>query len=228
MKVRLALVTTLIMVLVGAVSIVGLAEKKTGTITASIDPVLVVTFTNSLDLGTITGQYNGVQESKYLKLTVQSNKDYTVRLECSGNLAGPGTAVLETEYALWKQMTWYDSDPTGDGPYDGWVDDVDFSWYDGNTTPTWFEASVDTYKWGKTQETNDFLFKDDTGYLPEHYEGFVSSTYTSWPDINYNYGGDLTLRIYPCLSPYENYATPAGSYSGTVTVTVTNVDFDRS
>ena len=166
MKVRYALVAGLILVFVGSVAIMGLGE--TGDITASIATELDVSFTSLLEIGEIAADFDGTGGAtdgtgpKYLQLTVTSNKDYTVQLSCSGNLSIGGSTEwrdqMETEYAIWKELTWHDA-IGADGPYKGWVDDDDFSWYDNLATVTWFEADDGTGVYrtgGKTAETNDF------------------------------------------------------------------------
>lgn len=237
MKVRFAVVIGMTLMLIGTISTGILAESETGTINASITPVLTVALTGSpLAIGAITEDFDGTGDKtdgtgQYLQLTVTSNKDYTVHLSCSGNLSIGGTEwrdQLETEYAIWKQMTWHDAIGP-DGPYDGWVDDDDFSWFDNLATVTWFEADNGeaTYRTGgKTAEINDFLFMDDLGYLPE-----IDKDYFGWPlDPGwwqpewYNYGGDLTLRFFPYVTVYGDYGSRAGSYSGTITVVITNVE----
>jgi len=237
MKARLALVVGLILVTVWGLSALG--EEHTGTISANVPEVMQVTFSTSLDLGDLTGDYNGINKGKYLELTVQSNVDYYVQLSCSGNMRlvnAPNEDwrwEIETEYAIWKEITWHDhhsQQPSGEH-YEGYVQALDYSqgacyWY-GVNDPAWWEAELGGGKQGgNTNETSNLDF-NAIGFLPEHYDGYTTEhdTPPGWNDDIYNYGADLTLRFYPYLDYYENYGTLAGAYEATITVVVTSVSW---
>jgi len=238
MKVRFALVTVLIMVLVGAVSVVGLAD--TGTITASIDPVLTVAFTGSLPLGIISGQYDGTDKGKYLEVTMNSNENYTVQVTCSGNLEQAanyeGYYQIETEYAIWKSSNWNDNWGQQPGPgeeptYTGWLSHLPGganAFYENDVVyppdDCWFDAQAAHF------HANGGKVDDATAVFRQWFNNidFVPSKYfdsdTEWHWKRYNYGSNSIVRIYPYLDLFEDYGTAAGAYSGTVTIIVSLAD----
>ena len=226
------------------------AVEETGTINGTLAPVMSVTFTPdplniTLDPTQDFDGTGGVADGTgtYLELSVQSNLDYTVQLSCDGNLHLVGLShwrnTIETEYAIWKKITWHDyytQQPLGPGSpatefpatYFGWVQGDDcvtpgpFAWYAYPATPVWFNAETNTSgKQGGHGEQYDFSF--DGGYLPEHYDGASWGDIPWYQDTYYNYGADLTLRFFPYLDMYSDYGTIAGSYTGTITVVITNV-----
>jgi len=240
MKARLALVVGLILVTVWGLSALG--EEQTGTISANVSQKMQVTFTDELDLGDINGDYNGINIGEYLELTVQSNVDYYVQLSCSGNMRlvnAPNDEdwrwEIETEYAIWKEITWHDhhsQQPGGAYPdgehYEGYVQALDYSqggcyWYDVND-PAWWEAELGGGKQGGNTNEDEALDFNAIDRLPEHYDGYTAAV-PGWDDDIYNYGADLTLRFYPYLDIYEGYGTMAGSYEATITVVVTSANW---
>jgi len=136
---------------------------------------------------------------------------------------------IETEYAMWKSITWHDY-YTGPDTYSGWVqnptDGAGGCAWVSETTPAWFEAEIGGGKQGgKTAEDPDFDF-NAIDYLPEHYDGATAANpgWPSWWNDNiYNYGADLTLRFFPALDLFEDYGTIAGNYEATITVVITSV-----
>lgn len=240
MKVRLALVAGLILVLVGAVSIVALAKQ--GTVTAGIVQVFDVTLTNdTVAFGDITTDAGGAGGSyPYLGLTVNSNVTYTVELGCSGNLniigmADNGVNEIETEYAVWKEIDWHDHYSQQPTPchVQGWLDDIGQWHFSGNTDVTWFEAEnggsiiQGGNRFPEVANTSQDAFPG-LFFLPEHgsdYSWWYDPSWTgTWNPNWYNHGAALLLKIYPFLDVFEGYGTRAGSYSGTFTVVVTSVN----
>jgi len=242
MKVRFGMTLGIILVLIGVVSLLAGAASKTGTVTAGVATVFDVTMpSNTVAFGNITTDVNGVTLDNYLQLGVNSNVTYTVQLSCSGNLnlvgkADNGVNEIETEYAVWKSIDWYDWHSQQAAPHhaEGYVDDAGQWAFSGNTTPTWFEAEVEgggvqggnVYpETGLNQSQQDF---SGPFYLPEHSASYVWWYDASWGGVWnpnwYNHGADLTLKIYPYLDVFEHYGTRAGSYSGSFTIVVTSVN----
>jgi len=242
MKVRLALVAALILVLAGAVSIVGLADE--GTVTANVAGVMTVTMLpDAVPFGDVTGGIVGGAGGGdlFLGLSVLSNVTYTVELGCSGNLNlvdmdDNGVNEIETEYAIWKKVEWHDAytQQIAVQGAEGWVDDVGLWAFSGNTTPTWFEAeNGGAYiqggnRYPEVANTSQDAFPG-LFYLPEHSSDYIwwyASSWgpTAWNPSWYNHGAALTLKIYPLLDVFDDYGTRAGSYGGTFTVVITNVN----
>ena len=238
MKVRLALVTVFMMVLVGAISIAVLADYD-GTISGTIESTLDVTFNiSSLDLGVLpkTGFYDGVAKGKYLEISMNSNENYLVEVRCSGNLEQAdnesGRYEIETEYAIWKSSDWNDNwsqQPGGsEGTSEGWLPaaygDNFYENADFDASKCWFDAEAyNTYATGGNVDDStatEIQWFNNIKYIPS--KRFVDAK--GRHNFRYNYGSNSIIRIYPYLDMYENYGTPAGSYSGTVTFIITQAE----
>lgn len=242
MKARLALVAGLILMLVGAVSIVGFGDTATCPIGGTIATVFDIVFTTASlalgDLGT-SGVYDGTVAGKYLEVTMQSNENYTVQVTCSGNLKqGANTSgyyQIETEYAIWKSSNWNDNwsqqPGTGAEPtYTGWLSHLFGSangfYVNTETYPTddcWFDAQAAHVhaQGGKVDDSAPVASRKwfaNINYVPSKY--FDSDTEWHWK--RYNYGSNSIMRIYPYLDLFEDYGTAAGTYSGTVTIIVSS------
>jgi len=233
MKVRLALVTMLAVVFVGTVSIAVLAEEYRGTISGEIRSVLDVKFNRaSLNLGRLpaTGFYNGVEREKYLEIEIHGNVNYTVQVYCSGNLEQDKNTnderyEIETEYAIWKWTDWNDNwsqQPGGtEPPYEGWLPAVcnDHFYYNKSfdASKCWFDAEPGhTFACGGNVDDNTatgIQWFNNIDYIPTKYFVDLEGRH----NFRYNYGSHSKIRIYPYLDMYEEYGTPAGTYSGTIT-----------
>lgn len=240
MRMRFGRTVGILLMLIGAVSLLAGAASETGTVTAGIVGVLDVTMPEStVAFGNITADVNGVTLDQYLELRVNSNVTYTVELSCSGNLQLQGAAAngvneIETEYAIWKHVEWHDWYTQQGGAVDdadGWVHDDLYKWYDNPSTPYWYEAhlaadgsyGIQGGNSGTPEHTSGAL-AFPTGLLPEHWTGWTWWAGLTWDDTWYNHGSDLTLRFFPYLDVFEDYGTRAGNYAGTITVIVTSVN----
>jgi len=232
MKVRYVLVAVLM--LVGAVAIAGFGDECTieGTIASVFDINFV---TSSLDLGALPtggGTYDGTLLGKFLHVTMKSNENYTVQVSCSGNLAQEnnvtGRYEIETEYAIWKSSKWNDNlcqQPGGSdtNPYTGYLSDLvgTANAFYHNSDPIWFEAQAyNTFAAGGKVDDNTattLQMFNNINYVPSKYLIDDTDRY----HFRYNHGSNSEMKIYPCLTIYQDYGTPAGSYSGTVTIIVT-------
>jgi len=232
------------LVLVG-MAVFGVQEDATihGTVASVFDVTFV---TSSLYLGTLPNDgtaYNGITEDKFLYVKMNSNENYTVEVHCSGNLEQTdntmGRYEIETEYAIWKSSDWNDNwcqqngyTGTEEKTYTGYLPHVvDVGFYDRPTAQAdcWFEAEKLNdqdagHVYAAGGNVND---ETATGLQLFNNIGFVPTKYfttSGWHNIRYNYGSNSEIKIFPYLSPFEDYGTPAGSYSGTVTILISQAD----